>query len=258
MPCHGPRVSLSQSGRTGPPRGRSTVNLATEGFNVKLGELSQQLGRRAPMAEQISGSIRNMIVAGDLKPGERIVESGIARKIGVSQATVREALVALEHQGLVTRKANQGCAVTSLTRAEICQLIRVRAELETLAVELAVESAVDGEIKELLKITDRMKEAARARDPQRFFEHDLYFHQSLWHLSHNSFLPRLLEQALAPLLAFLFIRNLRRNLEIDMMESAQAHVDMADAILTRDKVKAKRVAQEKLMMFADQHLALYD
>jgi DNA-binding GntR family transcriptional regulator len=234
------------------------VNLATEGFTVKLEALSQQLGRRAPLADQIAESIRNMIVAGDLKPGDRIVESRIARDIGVGQPTVREALVALEHQGLVVRKANQGCVVTSLTRAEICQLIRIRAELETLAVELAVETASDAEIGKLRTITDSMKVAANERDPQRFFELDIRFHQALWKLSNNTFLPRLLEQTLAPLLAFLFIRNLRRNLDIDMMDSAQAHVEMADAILTRDKTTARRVAQEKLMMFADQHLALYE
>lgn len=234
------------------------MNLTAEGLDVKLGALSQRLGRRAPVADQIAECIRNMIVAGDLKPGERVVESRIAREIGVGQPTVREALVALEHQGLVARKVNQGCVVTSLTRAEICQLIRVRAELETLAVELAVESASDEEIDGLLLVTDRMKDAAAAGDPQRFFEQDLAFHQTLWNLSHNSFLPRLLEQALAPLLAFLFIRNLRRNAAIDMMESAQAHLEMARALLTRDKTQARRVAQEKLMMFADQHLALYE
>jgi DNA-binding GntR family transcriptional regulator len=234
------------------------VNLAADGFTVKLEALSQQLGRRAPLADQIAESIRNMIVAGDLKPGDRIVESRIAREIGVGQPTVREALVALEHQGLVVRKANQGCVVTSLTRAEICQLVRIRAELETLAVELAVETASEPEIGKLLTITDSMKAAAVERDPQRFFQLDISFHQTLWRLSNNSFLPRLLEQTLAPLLAFLFIRNLRRNLDIDMMDSAQAHIDMAEAILTRDKATARRVAQEKLMMFADQHLALYE
>ncbi len=239
------------------------MNLSAPGFSAKLGELSQQLGRRANIAEQIADSIRASIVAGDLKPGDRIVESRIAREINVGQPTVREALVALEHQGLVVRNPNQGCVVTSLTRTEICQLIRIRAELETLAVELAVEAASDDSIRELLAITDGMKDAARQRDSQRFFELDISFHQRLWALSNNSFLPRLLEQALAPLLAFLFIRNLRRDLangnpEIDMMDSAQAHVDMAEAILTRDKENARRVAQEKLMMFADQHLALYE
>jgi DNA-binding GntR family transcriptional regulator len=219
--------------------------------------LSRQLGRRASLAEQIAEFIRKLIVAGELKPGERIVESRIAKEIGVGQPTVREALVALEHEGLVVRKANQGCVVTSLTRAEICQLIRVRAELETLAVELAVETARADEIAGLLEATERMKEAAAAGDPQRFFEKDLVFHQTLWNLSHNSFLPRLLEQTLAPLLAFLFIRNLRRNPGIDMMASAHAHVEMAEAILSGDKANARRVALEKLTMFADQHLALY-
>jgi len=220
--------------------------------------LSNQLGRRAPVSGQIAESIRSMIVAGDLQPGDRIVESRIARQIGVGQPTVREALVALEHQGLVVRKANQGCVVTSLTRAEICQLVRIRAELETLAVELAVESASDGAIEKLLEVTDLMKGAASQKDPQQFFELDFRFHDTLWKLSGNSFLPRLLEQTLAPLLAFLFIRNLRRNLEIDMMESAEAHVEVAKAILSRNKETARRVTQQKLQMFADQHLAWYD
>lgn len=209
------------------------------------------------MAEQIAEYIRNMIIAGDIKSGERIVESRIAKQIGVGQPTVREALVALEHQGLVVRKANQGCVVTSLTRAEICQLIRVRAELETLAVELTVETASDEEIGELRAATERLVEAADAADPQLFFERDLEFHQTLWRLSHNMFLPRLLEQTLAPLFAFLFIRNLRSRADVDMGQSAHAHVEMLNAILTRDKAVARRVALEKLTVFADQHLAMY-
>jgi DNA-binding GntR family transcriptional regulator len=217
-----------------------------------------ELDRPGGLSNQIAESIRNMIVAGDLQPGDRIVESRIARQIGVGQPTVREALIALEHQGLVVRKANQGCVVTSLTRAEICQLVRIRAELETLAVELAVESASDAEIEKLLEITSLMKDAAFQRDTKQFFTLDLRFHDALWKLSGNSFLPRLLEQTLAPLLAFLFIRNLRRNLEIDMMESADAHVEMARAILSRDKETARRVTQQKLQMFADQHLAWYE
>jgi DNA-binding GntR family transcriptional regulator len=225
---------------------------------VKLEALSNQIGRRAPVPGQIAASIRNMIVAGDLRPGDRIVESRIARQIGVGQPTVREALVALEHQGLVVRKANQGCVVTSLTSAEICQLLRIRAELETLAVELAVESAPDAEIRKLLDITDLMREAALREDSQQFFDLDLRFHDTLWKLSGNSFLPRLLEQTLAPLLAFLFLRNLRRNLKIDMMESAQAHVQVVEAILSRHKETARRITQEKLQMFADQHLAWYE
>jgi DNA-binding GntR family transcriptional regulator len=226
-------------------------------YTVRLEALSQRLGRRLPIAEQIAESIRDMIVAGDLNPGDRIVESRLARQIGVGQPTVREALVALEHQGLVVRKANQGCVVTSLTRHEIGQILRVRAELESLAVELAVESAADSDVRKLLDLTEEMKEAARVRDPQRFFDLDLQFHEVLWGMSGNSLLPRLLSQTLVPLLAFLFIRNIRRHLDIDMMESAEAHVQIAEAIGTRDAAAARRVALQNFQMFADQHLGWY-
>ena len=117
-----------------------TTDQDRQPYTVRLEALSQRIGRRLPIADQIAESIRDMIVAGDLNPGDRIVESRVARQIGVGQPTVREALVALEHQGLVVRKANQGCVVVSLTRNEISQILRIRAELETLAVELAVSA----------------------------------------------------------------------------------------------------------------------
>lgn len=226
-------------------------------FTVRLEALSNSLGRRAPMADQIAESIRDMIVAGELNPGDRIVESRFAREIGVGQPTVREALVALEHQGLVVRRANQGCVVTTLTRAEICQTLRIRAELETLAMELAIETATDADIRNLGKVTHKMQRAAEVRDVAEFFGLDVRFHETLWRLSGNSLLPRLLAQTLMPLLAFLFIRNLRNHLQIDMQDSAAAHVEIAEAILTRDKEVARRVAKEKFQMFADDHLQWY-
>ena len=224
----------------------------------KLEALSQNLGRRAPVVDQIADSIRNMIVAGDLNPGDRIVESRFARQIGVGQPTVREALVALEHQGLVVRKANQGCVVTTFTRKEIAQMLRIRAELETLAVELAIENAGEGEIRRLLDITAEMKDAAQVRDATRFFAVDVRFHETLWKLSGNSLLPRLLEQVLMPLLAFLFIRNLREHQQIDLGGSAEAHVEIVQAILRRDRKKARSVMRDKLEMFAEQHLDWYE
>lgn len=224
--------------------------------SVKLDELSQALGRKAPIADQIAEVIRGLIISGDWNPGDRIVESRVAKRLGVGQPTVREALVALEHQGLVARKANQGCVVTSLTRAEILQILRIRGELEVLAVELAVENASDADVHRLITLTGYMKAAAAAKDVEDFFAHDLRFHEALWKLSGNAFLPKLLSQLMLPLLAFLFIRNLRNHSHIDMTASADAHVQIAEGILTRDKRQARRIAEQKFQMFADQHLNL--
>lgn len=223
----------------------------------KLAELSHKLGRRMPVVDQIAGSIRGMIVAGDLKPGDRIVESRIARQIGVGQPTVREALVALEHQGLVVRKANQGCVVTVLTRAEISQILRVRDQLEGMAIELAMEIAPDSEIQQLVDAAMAMQEAARARDLERFFELDVRFHETLWRLSGNFVLPKLLSQTLMPVLAFLFMRNLRDSTELELGGAAAAHLDIARAILKRDREPAQQVARQKFRLFAEQHLSWY-
>jgi len=223
----------------------------------EMEELSQFLGRRVSISDQIAEAIRSMITAGKLNPGERIVESRVAKQLGVGQPTVREALVALEHQGLVVRKANQGCMVTKLTRTEISQMLRVRRELETLAVELAAEHASDAELEELIGIARALKGTARERNMPAFFETDFRFHETLWRISGNSFLPRVISLVTVPLLAFLFIRN-ARNHHIDMEVSGQAHIDIAEGIRTRDQELASQVAQQRFQMFADQHLDLYE
>lgn len=228
------------------------------GISGTLEALSQNIERRAPLADQIAETIRGLIISGELKPGDRIVESRMARQIGVGQPTVREALVALEHQGLVARKANQGCMVTALTRAEISQILRVREELERLAMDLAIEVAPDTEIRKLIGLAEKMKEAAQAHDIRRYHDFDAQFHQTLWRLSGNSVLPRLMAQTLMPLLAFLFMRNLRMNQQLEMTASAAAHMEIAEAILRRDKRAARRVAQQKFRMFAREHLNWYE
>jgi len=232
--------------------------MAPEGVLAgKLAELSHRLGRRTPVVDQIAGSIRGMIVAGDLKPGDRVVESRIARQIGVGQPTVREALVALEHQGLVVRKANQGCVVTVLTHTEIAQILRVRDQLEGMAIDLAMEVAPDSEIQKLVDTALQMQQAAEARDLPLFFDLDVRFHETLWRLSGNFVLPKLLSQTLMPVLAFLFMRNLRDRNQLELGNAAAAHVEIAQAILKRDRHEAREVAQQKFRLFAEQHLSWY-
>lgn len=224
---------------------------------ARLEALSHNL-RRTPMPDQIANSIRRMILNCELHPGDRVVETRIARQIGVGQPTVREALLMLEHQGLVLRKANQGCVVTTLTRAEIEQTLRVRAELEALAVDLAIENAADGAIRQLVRLAGAMERAAKAGTAEKFFDLDLQFHEQLWRLSGGTLLPRLLSQVLTPLLAFLFIRNVHNHTPINLVDSAEAHIEIAHTILVRDKEAAQRVLRQKLQLFADQHLGWFE
>jgi DNA-binding GntR family transcriptional regulator len=157
----------------------------------------------------------------------------------------------------VVRKTNQGCIVTTLTRDEISQILKIRGELEIMAVELAVENATEADIEELLEITRDMRAAADEKDIKSFFNHDFRFHEKLWRASGNTFLPRLLSQLMLPLLAFLFIRNLRNHSHINMNQSADAHLEIANVIRARNKAEANEVAVRRFQMFSDQHLNLY-
>jgi len=220
--------------------------------------LSRKLGAKTGLSEEIAATLRNLILKGELKPGDRIVESRVARQLGVGQPTVREALVALEHQGLVSRKANHGCCVTTLTREEIAEILRIRGELEILAVDLAIENASDETVRALRTIANDMARIAGSGDAIAFCDRDREFHEALWASSGNSILPKVLSQLMTPLLAFLFIRNARDRGNINMVRSAEAHLEIAESILSRDKECAHRVARAAFIMFSEHHLSVMD
>ncbi|WP_155121479.1 GntR family transcriptional regulator [Bryobacter aggregatus] len=205
------------------------------------------------MSDRIADMIRRMILNGELESGQRIVESRWAKQLGVGQPTMREALVALEHEGLVMRRANQGAEVVSLSSDEITQALRIRAELEELAVEIATESASAESLKRMKAIAKDMMTAARSRNTKDFFAKDREWHQTLWQATGNTFLERMLGQLMSPLLAFLFLRNLRHYAKFDLRASAQAHIDMVDVIASRDTRRARKFAHEKFTLFARDH-----
>lgn len=220
----------------------------------KFSEVFQEVAQKRSLADRIAGGIRELILSGELNPGDRIVQSSLARELGVGQPTVREALFLLEHQGLVVRRANQGCIVTTLTEQEIAQILQVRNVLELLAVELAVKNARDEDLHHLIAISETMRSAAENKNLREFYDRDFEYHRTLWQASGNPFLAKLLAQVMLPLFAFLFIRNMRNSAQVGVTASASAHAEIARAILARDPAVARRVAEEKFQMFASHHL----
>ena len=92
------------------------------------------------LTDQISEVIKKQIFAGDLEPGDRVVEQKIARDLGVGQNAVREALIELSHLGFVRRVPNIGTFVTKLSRADAEKISQVRIALEGLVVDLVAEA----------------------------------------------------------------------------------------------------------------------
>src|SRR5512139_851338 len=93
---------------------------------------------RGVLSGQVKDHLLQEIMAGHYAPGSRIVETRVARELGTSQAPVREALRDLEALGVVELNAFRGARVRRPSAAELLEAFEVRAELESLAVQLAI------------------------------------------------------------------------------------------------------------------------
>jgi DNA-binding GntR family transcriptional regulator len=211
-----------------------------------LEELAASLGPVPTISSRIAAILRRQIIDGTLKPGERIVETRLAKELKIGQPTVRESLIALEHEGLVERKPNCGCSVVKLSMREIDQIYQVRLELEPLAAELAVENR--GDLKAIQSAFEEMKQAARKGERETWNRSDLRFHETLWRISGNPFLERNLIQIAVPFFAFAKIVYVQGP-PIDLVSQAEDHGRIVSALASGDKDLAKQTTREVLLDF---------
>ncbi len=193
-------------------------------MNGKTLRLIQPVSKR----NQVVASFKEAILSGVIQSGETIVESKIAQQLGAGIPLVREALIELEHQGYVQKVPYKGTTVTKLERREVEKIFRLRAELESLAIEWASENVTPEDIEELRGITIKMKEGAQAHDLDQFYQSDLAFHRKLWEMSGNEYLVEGLERIVPPLFAFFLMKD-RRPGESYLLSAAQ-HEKIVEAL----------------------------
>src|SRR5437667_8021944 len=103
--------------------------------NVRAGHLRTQLRplKEGSLRVRVTDALRDAIVSGQFSPGDALREMQLARDLQVSQSTVREALLELEHTGLVVRVENRETTVTKLSTQEVRERLVLRVNLEELA-----------------------------------------------------------------------------------------------------------------------------
>ena len=149
-----------------------------------------ELGHRV-LSDAVKDRLLEGILAGRYPPGSRIVETRVARQLGTSQAPVREALRDLEGLGLVEIAAFRGARVRRPSLDELLEAYVVRAELEALAVRLAVPRMGADDLARLAALLDAMVEAAEAGDTIAEATADAAFHGCLVELADNMTLQRI-------------------------------------------------------------------
>ena len=134
--------------------------------------------------------ILSAIDGGEFKPGDRLVESDLADRFGVSRTPIREALQRLETQSLLARDG-RSLIVASLDHSQMAELYAVRTELEGLAARLAARHAADEEIRVLREMV--VADHAFLGDPGALAKANRRFHKQIHLASHNRYLVQQLD-----------------------------------------------------------------
>ncbi|HOK19186.1 MAG TPA: GntR family transcriptional regulator [Thermosynergistes sp.] len=137
--------------------------------------------------------IKEAIIKGHFKPGEKLVEQTLAQEMGVSRTPVREAIRRLEAEGFVVSIPRKGVVVSRADKEEIVQLYSIRAELEGLAARWAIENADEDDMRKLDEAISRMEETAASGDLDGVVQSNALFHDAIAQASKSRILCTLLK-----------------------------------------------------------------
>ena len=201
--------------------------------------------------------LRDSILSGQLRPGEIYNEMALAQEMGVSRTPVREALLELSSQGLVTFIPRKGVQVNYFDDHDVEEVFELRKLIELAAVEKAVARAGAAELGKLDLAFRRSREAAEKRDLEAFLQADRHFHNQLVEISGNGRMHAILAN-LRDLIHVMSLEAVNRPERMD--EVVGEHTDIVDSLLARDSARAREALSRHLDLskkaVLDQHRVL--
>ena len=145
-----------------------------------------------PLRDVVFNTLREAILKGDLKPGERLMELQLAAKLGVSRTPIREAIRMLEQEGLAVTIPRKGAEVAKMTEKDMQDVLQVREALDELAASIACELMTDEELSALTASIDDFESSIRTKDVKRIAEMDEKFHDIIYQATGNPKLVNIL------------------------------------------------------------------
>jgi len=197
---------------------------------------------RNSLKDQSTELLRNAIVSGRIPPGTKLVERELADLFGISRMPARDALMDLEHEGLVISKSN-GRYVIELSKDDVQNLLQVRLELEKLAVTLAAQHTSPAYCAALAANLAKMREAIAQNNRNAYVKSDLEAHELIWQQAHNPYLLKMLNSIVGPI--FMFIAS-HTEFQTNWHETLHMHEELADAICAGDATRAVKSIEDQL------------
>jgi len=162
--------------------------------------------KRAGLSDEVVASIRQAIFDGVFKVGDRLGEAEIAHQLDVSRGPVREALVLLRQEGLVSTELHRGASVVQLSINDLLELTTLRTTLETFAIERAATHATPEDLAGLEAVIREMEQAVAADDEHKLTQLDIKFHDGIYQAAKHARLTNAWNSIRSQMLLFLLTR----------------------------------------------------
>jgi DNA-binding GntR family transcriptional regulator len=195
----------------------------------------ERLIKNYSLADQVCDLLKDAIIKGKLRPGDRLIEMDVAKQYNVSQAPVREALSRLRIEGFVVHYRHKGSFVSNFSKKDVEEIYSFREMMEPLAIQKALQNLTDEDLNQLSNLYQNMLTAGKENDLDKVRETDNAFHNYIYKLADHGFMYQVWEDLTA---VSDRIWHLTSQIYFDKLdEIAELHKPILDALYERDKEK---------------------
>lgn len=197
--------------------------------------LQENMDEYLPLRDVVFKTLRQGILTGELKPGERLMEIHLANRLGVSRTPIREAIRKLELEGLVIMIPRRGAEVAQITEKNLQDVLEVRRELDAFAAKLACQRMNEEQMSQLKEAAEAFEKAIETKDATVIAKADVAFHDIILKSTENDRLIQLVNNLAEQVYRYRFEYVKDKTSHNRLIEE---HRNIYESIVNRDEAAA--------------------
>ncbi len=216
---------------------------------MKIDVLESNISDHQPLPDKIADYIRETIIVGKLKAGEKISEAKLAEELRISRTPIREAVRMLESEGFVSIIPRRGTVVSDFTFEDLYEYFQIKACLEAFSAFLAEPHMSERDINRLRRLNEEEKTAIAGHNFVKFMRIHEDFHQTFLAKSGNEKLNKLNGQMMVHIkrLQSFFLQQPEL-----FFHCAETHAEIIDAFHQHDGLRVRQLVEENILHIAHQ------
>ncbi len=215
---------------------------------MRINALESSIAEHQPLPDKIANFVREAIIVGKLKPGEKVSEAKLAEELHISRTPIREAIRMLESEGFVSIIPRRGTIVSEFSLEDLYEYFQIKACLEAFAAASVVDLLTDRDLSKLKRLNEEEMNVIKVGDFSQYLRIHEDFHQTFLTRTGNRKLALLMQQ-----LGF-HIRRLEKifndHPEI-FITCSETHGDLISAFESRDPKRVREIVEQNILNIAE-------